>query len=55
MQTRRRKCVNADTAVLLQELPDGAVESIASFLSPAAMAYLQTTCKHFRSLLSQDR
>lgn len=55
MQTRRRKCQKTSLRVLLLDLPDGAVESIASFLQPVAMAQMQSTCRHLRSLLSQDR
>ena len=55
MQTRRRKCQKTNTRVFLLDLPDGAVESLASFLQPVAMAQLQSTCRHLRSLLSQDR
>ena len=55
MQTRRRKCHKTNTRVLLLDLPDGAVESIASFLQPVAMAKLQCTSRHLRALMSQDR
>lgn len=56
MQTRSRKAAKRATGEgLLLELPDAAVEAIATFLPPATMAYLQSTCKHLSALLVQDR
>ena len=56
MQTRSRKAARrASNAPRLMDLPDAAVEAIATCLPPTSMAHLQCTCKQFRSLLAQER
>ena len=56
MQTRSRQAFKRrNTSRLLLELPDAAVEAIATFLPPTSMAHLQGTCKHLKDLLVQDR
>ena len=56
MQTRSRQASKRrHTTRLLLELPDAAVEAIATFLPPTSMAHLQCTCKHLKDLLVQDR